>query len=153
MRYIESGQLTLGEPCAPYTLTRCTVVDGKVQQTKVEIYGRKIPLLHIRKSLLLRHERYMRLHTDEEIAAMTRDELLVVLKLARQAVDTTNDDNQLRDLLRKTERTHTLAMWHDHSTLLGKGYVLITAKILYDTAVFKTQHEIDSEGCQHSGRD
>ena len=87
----------------------------------------------------------MRLHTDEDITAMTRDELQVVLKLARQPVDST-DDKQLRELLRKIERTRTLAIWHDHSTLLGKGYVMVTAKILYDTAVFKTQHEIDSEG-------
>ena len=34
----------------------------------------------------------MRLHTDEDITAMTRDELQVVLKLARQAVDSITDD-------------------------------------------------------------
>ena len=56
------------------------------------------------------------------------------------------DNEELRDLLRKYERTRTLAMWHDHSTLLGKGYVMITVKILYDKAVFKTQHEIENEG-------
>lgn len=51
----------------------------------------------------------------------------------------------LRSLVQKYERTRTFAIWHDHSTLLGKGYVLITAKIVYDTAVFKSQNEIESE--------
>ena len=47
---IESGKLTIGEPCAPYTLTRCAVVEGKVQQTQVQVYGRKFPLTSKRPS-------------------------------------------------------------------------------------------------------
>ena len=143
-KMIESGQLTLGEPCSPYKLTRYTVVHGEIKQTEVEVYGRKISLYTIRKALLLKQEKYMRLHTDEQIVAMTRDELISVLQLARQAFDNTADDNKLRELLIKIERTRTLAIWHDHSTLLGRGYVLITAKVIYDTAVFKSQHEIES---------
>ena len=81
---------------------------------------------------------------------MTRDELVETLTLARQVMDNDIDVYQLRVQLTKFERTRTLAFWHDHSTLLGKGYVLITAKILYDAAVFKTQHEIESEGVHSS---
>ena len=32
-------------------------------------------------------------------------------------------------------------MWHDHSTILGRGYILLTAKTMYDTAVFKINQE------------
>ena len=66
-----------------------------------------------------------------------------MLSKASAAIDNELNDSQLRDILRKLERTRTLAVWHDHSTLLGKGYVLITVKILYDTMVFKTQSEIE----------
>lgn len=73
---------------------------------------------------------------------MPRVEILSVLNRAQVAFDT---DDQLRVLLKKLERTRTLGLWHDHSSLLSKGYVLITVKIIYDTAVFKTQHEIEDE--------
>ena len=33
-------------------------------------------------------------------------------------------------------------MWQDHSTILGHGYVLITVKVFYDTAVLKTESEL-----------
>ena len=72
----------------------------------------------------------MRLHTDEQIVAMTRDELISVLLLALQAFDNTANDNKLHELLIKIERTRTLAIRHNHSTLLGRGYVLITAKVI-----------------------
>ena len=88
---------------------------------------------------------YMRLHTDSEINSIASVEILSVLNRAQVTFDTDADDDQLRVLLKKLERTRTLGIWHDHSTLLGVGYVLITVKIIYDTAVFKTQHEIEDE--------
>lgn len=42
---IETGELSLGEPCTPYTMTKYVVTAlGDVETTKVEISGRKIPL-------------------------------------------------------------------------------------------------------------
>jgi hypothetical protein len=48
---IQSERLTLGEPCAPHTLTKYSIVDGQLQKTEMEVYGRKIPLLEIRKQV------------------------------------------------------------------------------------------------------
>ena len=31
--------------------------------------------------------------------------------------------------------------WHDHSTLVGRGYILFTTQVLYDQAVFLTNEE------------
>ena len=139
---IESGELTLGEPCAPCTITKYAVVDGKIQKSECEVHGRKIPLIYIRKKLLQKHETYMRLHTDEELENMSGAEITRILNLAQVVIDDDADSQQLRELLQKLERTRTLAIWHDHSTLLGKGYVMITAKIIYDKAVFKTRSEL-----------
>ena len=44
---IKSGRLTLGEPCAPYKVTKYTIVDGEVKKTEMKVDGRKIPLLDI----------------------------------------------------------------------------------------------------------
>jgi hypothetical protein len=71
---------------------------------------------------------------------MGRQELTSILNLAQVA---NTDDNTLRELLRQFERTRTIGIWHDHSTLLGKGYVIVTAKVMYDTAVFKTKQELE----------
>ena len=85
----------------------------------------------------------MRLHTDAEVENMSRQGLTSVLNLAQVVYDANTDDNTLREFLRQFERTRTIGIWHDHSTLLGKGYVMITAKVMYDTAVFKTKQELE----------
>ena len=48
--------------------------------------------------------------------------------------------HELRDMICKHQRTRTLAMWHDHATLLGRGYILITIHTLYDPAVFVKEY-------------
>lgn len=140
---IRSGELTLGEPCAPHTLTKYKVVDGGVEKSEYVVYGGKVPLVYIRKKLLQKHEGYMRLHTNLEIPNMSKSELTQNLNIVNVVFDPNAEDQQLRDLICKLERTRTLAIWHDHSTLLGKGYVMITAKIIYDKAVFKTTTELE----------
>ena len=50
---------------------------------------------------------------------------------------------EMREKIAKSERTRHIAMWHDHSTILGRGYVLVTIKLLYDHAVFKSDDTIN----------
>jgi len=42
----------------------------------------------------------------------------------------------------EAEFTCIIAIWHDHTSFLGQGYVLVTAKLLYDPAVFKESSEL-----------
>ena len=140
---IKSGRLTLGEPCAPYKLTKYTIVDGEVKKTEMKVDGRKIPLLDIRQKLLNKHEKYMQLHTDSELQHMSRSALTAILEIANAAYSDQSSDTELRAMVAELERTRTIGIWHDHATVLGQGYVLITAKVFYDPIVFKTQTEIE----------
>ena len=46
-------------------------------------------------------------------------------------------------------------MWHDHATILGKGFFLVTLHALYDKAVFLNEKECEDiakqkiDGIQH----
>ena len=51
-----------------------------------------------------------------------------------------SSDTELRAMVAELERT--IGIWHDHGTILGQGYVLITANVFYDPTVFKIQTEI-----------
>ncbi len=64
---IDTGELYLGEPCAPYILTKSRVSEeGQLVTDTTEVYGSRIELVEIRKSLLKRHENnYMHLQSDE----------------------------------------------------------------------------------------
>ena len=42
---------------------------------------------------------------------------------------------ELKRMLKTAQRTRTLAFWHDHATILGQGYILMTVHVIYDTAV------------------
>ncbi len=53
---LDSGKLTLGEPCSPFPLVRSTVVNGHLVSTTSQVYGRKHPHLKLRKRLLAKHE-------------------------------------------------------------------------------------------------
>ena len=45
-------------------------------------------------------------------------------------------------MVKVLQRSHALALWHDHSTILGSGYILITVHVLYDMAVLKSSDEV-----------
>ena len=47
--------------------------------------------------------------------------------------------------MKQYQRTRTLTIWHDHATVLGRGYILITIHVLYDDAVFFTPAEVQSD--------
>ena len=64
---LESGRLTMGEPCSAYTVVKSAVHDGKLESIASQIYGRKMPLFEIRQRLLKKHEHFMRLSSDEKI--------------------------------------------------------------------------------------
>lgn len=56
----ETGELTVGEPCTPYVMTKCNVNgEGEIEVRPTEI--RKIPLLELRQKLLDKHFKYMRI--------------------------------------------------------------------------------------------
>ena len=47
----------------------------------------------------------------------------------------------LKQAITMLQRTRTLALWHDHSTILQTGYVLFAVWVVYDPAVFYTQDQ------------
>jgi hypothetical protein len=130
---LETGVLSLGEPCTPFSIVRSRVADGVVQKKTIVVYGRKIPLSEIRAKLLQKQEKYMHLLSDEVIDSMEVHDLESYIHGVKL------DD--LQSQLKSLQRTRHLALWHDHSTILGEGYILITVHVLYDSAVFLTSSE------------
>ena len=73
---VQSGVLNEGIPCIPITLVRY----HKGETVEIVAQSRKFPLFDIRNGLLKAHEKYMRLHTDVEIEAMSKEYILGVLR-------------------------------------------------------------------------
>lgn len=142
---IDSGELTLGEPCTPHTITKCLVaLDGEVKTIQINLVGRKIPITYLRKSLLLKYKKYMRLSTDAEIQQMTEEQILSLLSIANHQPPNVYSLGQLQSELATIQRTRNIAIWHDHSTILKNGYILFAIRIVYDAAVFLTESEYSS---------
>lgn len=139
-----NGELSLGVPCAPFSLTHYVINNGQLEQKVVAVTGRKFPLTDLKKRLLASHEKYMRLSTDEQINTMPADELKAMMTQMHE--DSSDTDEELRERLQMLQRTRTLAIWHDHATLLGLGVVMITVHVVFDAAVFYTQSEWDRNG-------
>ena len=134
---VESGALTLGETCAPYTLVRyVTNSDGSVISKEVKVHGRKVPLQQLRQKLLQQQEKYMHLLSNEEVEGMNEDSLCEFMKLVHKPIPSQASVMQLQDHIKNAQRTRSLAMWHDHSTVLGVGYIVVTIHTLYDPAVY-----------------
>ena len=145
-KLVESGELSLGRPCVPFNMVRFTTRDRELEKHELTIVGRKFPLLEIRKDLLSRHEKYMRLTTDDEIEKMSLCDLRSLV--AQYDHNITNDTLQVSELqsaIKRFQRTRSLIMWHDHGTILGLGCIILTAHVVYDPAVFHIQAEYEAK--------
>ena len=146
---VETGELSLGEPCTPYTITKYIVTTvGDVETQKIEISGRKIPLHELRSTFLKKQEKYMRLSSDEEIANLSKDQIVELMASIRHNMPHDATLEQLQTEVAKLQRTRTLAMWHDHSTILQTGYILFAIWVIYDPAMFLTAQEYAAKSGQ-----
>ena len=140
---IEDGTLDLGQPCAPSTVYTFKLVDGKLEEVHSEVYGRRFDMLKVRQELLRSHEKLMRLNSDEELDAMTKDDLMSLIPECEIQPNMSIDDMKAK--IRCLQRTRHLAVWHDHSSVLSRGYMLFTIKIVHDNAVFMEMDELAPE--------
>ena len=137
---ILSGELSIGEPCAPFSLTKSMITkDGKVEFRSVEICGRKIPLNELRARLLKKQERFMYLYSNERISNMSAQDIHHFMAMMHYQPIPNSSIEELRHTVKMLQRNRTLAMWHDHSTILQTGYILFAVWVIYDPAVFYTQ--------------
>ena len=68
---IADGRLKIGEPCTPYTMIRFkTLPGGRLFEQAITIGGRKFSLLEIRAEMVVQHQQYMHLYSDDQITAM-----------------------------------------------------------------------------------
>lgn len=148
---IESGEYILGEMIVPQTYKKVVLdKDGTIKTELFTVSGRKIPLSDIRDRTLKQHEKLGLMHarTDEDYAAMTKEQ---VKKRIAQLNERTNcpetatlDD--LKNYLKRVERTRHLMVWADNSTLLNHGYLLLTVNAVYDEALYFTNKEMEDQG-------
>ena len=144
---VESGELLLGVTCTPYTITRYVTEQGKVKPQNIKVEGRKIPLKELRAKLLSRQEKYMHLYTDAKIDTTKVDELKEAVQIHNLTHPDT-DIEQLKKVLRTTQQTRYLTFWHDHATMLGRGYIMMTVHTIFDPAVFNSTREDDKDTVQ-----
>ena len=67
-----TGEINLGEPCVPYTITQA---QNGTQQVQGVIHGWKIPFLQICKQALEDHFQYMRLSNWANVLTASRAQL------------------------------------------------------------------------------
>ena len=78
--------------------------------------------------------------TDEQILKMTTEEALQFLdQIHLPTKQIAHED--LHSTVKKCQRTRTLGLWHDHDTLFGHGYIMVTIQVYYDPAVFLSNGE------------
>ena len=92
------AELSLGEPCTPYTLTKYTTHKGAISSNKIQVNSQKFSLLYLRKKLLKAHEKFMRLVTNTELDNLTLAEFTEAYKKIDSTDCTDYTPDQVRNL-------------------------------------------------------
>ena len=83
----------------------------------------------------------MHLSTNTDIQNMNREQITGFLASVHQNVPDDATLEHLQSNVATLQHSRTLAIWHDHSTILQTGYILFATWIIYDPAVFLTDDQ------------
>ena len=108
------------------------------EQVRESIQDHKIPLLDICRQALEDHYQFMRLSHKDSIVAAGRARLEELI--GRKGSDMSN--SELCQHVEKLLSLHHFAVWHDHSTVCGCGYILVTLKEAYNSTVQLSLQEV-----------
>ena len=129
---ISNGEIIMGEPCAPFPLTNTS----KVETYQLIIQGRKVSLLQLCQQMLKYYEKFMHLFSDGDIDSMSEEQVHPFLPKKHIKANFSLPLQELKSVIAESQRTRHLVMWHDHATILGKGffsslYTLFTMRLFF----------------------
>ena len=118
-----------------------------MEKVTFTVEGRKVPLKEIREKMLSEHTHYMRDHPDTYYNNLTRQQITARLEELHEynSDRETMTNEQLKEELKRLERSRHLMMWHDNSTVANHGYLACLTATLYDPAVFLTNAEYEAK--------
>ena len=90
--------------------------------------------------MLIKQEPYLRARTEEMIQSLTEDEVQQQLEKLNELTENKSID-EMREDLKRLERSRSLLVWLDNSTVANHGYLVCMVTCLYDPAVFYTDSE------------
>ena len=137
-RKITSGELYVGKNIAPKSWKRNKISkSGKLEETEITVYGRKIPLQNIRIQMNKDQDQFLKIRSDEDYNNLTEEMICQRFTTLNMEVPSENPLQVLKQL----ERTRNLKVWHDHSDILNHSYVSFMISALYDPVVFLSNQE------------
>ena len=136
---IASGQFNLGIPVLDNEYTKVVLTsEGNIEKKVCKVSARKYPLKEVCAQSAKMHKDLLRLRTDQEYNSMTPEQLKTRLQLLHEYSDNMSDD-QLRQHLKRCERTRHWLTWHDHSSIASSGFMLFLVREVFDPAVHLTK--------------
>ncbi|XP_047129004.2 uncharacterized protein LOC124809199 [Hydra vulgaris] len=140
---IEKGKYRIEKLIVPKTFTKTVCKNNSLVTEEFLVSGRKLSIDDIRADMYENHKAFMRLTTDQEYLALSRETIIDGLK----RIGEFNDDYEnrsvlhLRETFKKFERTRHLMFWHDGSSLSNHGHILMLISVMYDKAIFFNNDE------------
>ena len=140
---IDNGTFQVGFPSHRHVVYRYHLSNGEVHIKEIEVYGRQFPLTEIRERLLRQHENAGFMRSASNYEAMTHAEALSRLG---DIGELSNGDDELPvarlvERVKQFERSRQLLLGHDHSAMLGRGWLYEVVQVVYDPAVHLTDEE------------
>ena len=123
------GDYTLGEAITPRRYEKMVIKDGKLVTEEFVVEGRKLSLQMLRDKTLKKHEQFMRLDTDQFIDSLSEHEVSSKLKSLNE-YETSQSITDMREKLKKLQRTRNFIIWHDASTIANHGHVIMMVNVL-----------------------
>ena len=123
------GDYTLGEAITPRRYEKMVIKDGKLVTEEFVVEGRKLSLQMLRDKTLKKHEQFMRLDTDQFIDSFSEHEVNSKLKSLNE-YETSQSITDMREKLKKLQRTKNFIIWPDASTIANHGHVIMMVNVL-----------------------
>ena len=114
---IFNKNISLGHAINIQTYVQIKIIDNKPEKVEFTVEGRKHTMLELREKLLKKHEKYMRLNSDDYFDNLTQAEVQTKLSMLDESMNSENNLNGMRKYLKKLERSRNIQVWHDASTI------------------------------------
>ena len=140
---VESGVYDIGENVVETTIKKMKAdkTTGLVYEHTFTIYGRKHSLCKLRIKLFNKYKQFMRLNSNSYFENLSREELIEKLNFIGEFMGESENSADMRERLKRYERTRNFQIWHDGSVITNHGHIVFCINVLYDPAVFYTSAE------------